>query len=129
VGTTVAKDELYRLNYDGSVQDEPGFMAMGGQSEAIAGVLRAEHSESHTLGDAVKLAVKALASIGGEGGAARTLAADQLEVAILDRAKTGRTFRRVLGAALVGLLNGTATTPKAAPKAEPAKPANGDSAG
>ena len=41
VGTTVEKDELYRLNYDGSVQDEPGFMAMGGQSEAIAGVLRA----------------------------------------------------------------------------------------
>src|SRR5687768_16775002 len=30
VGTTEAKDELYRLPYDGSVQEEPGFMAMGG---------------------------------------------------------------------------------------------------
>ncbi len=110
VGVTADKDELYRLNYDGSVQDEPGFMAMGGQSEVLAGVLRAEHSESHTLGEALKLAVKALGSVGGEGGAARTLAADQLEVAILDRSKTGRTFRRVLGGALTGLLNGAQST-------------------
>jgi proteasome alpha subunit len=97
------------------VQDEPGFMAMGGQAEAIGNVLRAEHSESHTLGEALKLAVKALASVGGEGGATRTLAADQLEVAILDRAKTGRTFRRVLGAALTSALNGAASTPAATP--------------
>ena len=113
VGLSADKDELYRLTYDGSVQDEPGFMAMGGQAEAIAGVLRAEHSESHTLGEALKLAVKALGSVGGEGGAARSLAADQLEVAVLDRDKTGRTFRRVLVGALTGLLNGAATTSQA----------------
>ncbi len=114
VGATAAKDELYRLTYDGSVQDEPGFMAMGGQAEAIGNVLRAEHSESHSLGDALKLAVKALASVGGEGGNSRTIAAEQLEVAVLDRARPGRTFRRILGAALDGLLP---------PKAPPAKPA------
>ena len=113
VGASPESDELYRITYDGSVMDEPGFMAMGGQAEAIAGVLRAEHSESHTLGEALKLAVKALGSVGGEGGAARSLAADQLEVAVLDRDKTGRTFRRVLVGALTGLLNGAATTSQA----------------
>src|SRR5215204_4729341 len=36
VGSGPQRDELYRLTYDGSVQDEPGFMAMGGQAESIA---------------------------------------------------------------------------------------------
>ncbi|GIH09622.1 proteasome subunit alpha [Rhizocola hellebori] len=119
VGATAAKDELYRLTYDGSVQDEPGFMAMGGQAEAIGNVLRAEHSESHSFEDALKLAVKALASVGGEGGNSRNIAAEQLEVAVLDRARKGRTFRRVLGPALATLLPAKA----AAAPAEPAKPA------
>ena len=39
VGATAEDDELYRITYDGSVQDEPGFVAMGGQAEAISGVL------------------------------------------------------------------------------------------
>lgn len=112
VGASAANDELYRLTYDGSVQDEPGFMAMGGQAEAIGNVLRAEHSEKHSLAEALKLAVKALGSVGGEGGAARILAAEQLEVAVLDRAKSGRTFRRVTGAALTSLLSSGTEPPK-----------------
>jgi proteasome alpha subunit len=116
VGATAAKDELYRLTYDGSVQDEPGFMAMGGQAEAISNVLRAEHSDEHSLGEAIKLAIKALSSVGGEGGAARTIATDHLEIAVLDRAKTGRAFRRITGAALTALLEQPAAAGKKAPK-------------
>lgn len=104
VGATTADDELYRLTYDGSVNDEPGRMAMGGQAEAITGVLKSNHRPDMSLGDAVKVAVQALGSVGGEGGAARTIAADQLEVAVLDRGRVGRTFRRVTGAALTVLL-------------------------
>ena len=44
-------DELYRITYDGSVQDEPGFMAMGGQAEAIADVLRDRHDVAADLAD------------------------------------------------------------------------------
>ncbi|MER7457837.1 proteasome subunit alpha [Micromonospora sp. NPDC126480] len=106
VGATPGDDELYRLTYDGSVNDEPGRMAMGGQAEAITGVLKSDHRADMSLGDAVKVAVKALSSVGGEGGAARTIAADQLEVAILDRTRVGRTFRRITGAALTALLDG-----------------------
>src|SRR5918998_476992 len=40
VGASAEADELYRITYDGSVMDEPGFMAMGGQAEAIGGVLK-----------------------------------------------------------------------------------------
>ncbi|MEV6694747.1 proteasome subunit alpha [Micromonospora sp. NPDC051196] len=109
VGATPEEDSLYRLTYDGSVNDEPGRMAMGGQSEAIAGVLKSHHQPGMSLGDAVKVAVQALSSVGGEGGAARTIAANQLEVAVLDRSRVGRTFRRITGAALTALLDGGAT--------------------
>ena len=105
VGATPATDELYRLTYDGSVQDEPGFMAMGGQAEAISNVLRADHNDQLSMADGLKLAMKALASVGGEGGAARTIASDQLEIAVLDRARPGRKFRRIIGAALTALLD------------------------
>jgi proteasome alpha subunit len=129
VGLQADADELYRLTYDGSVQDEPGFMAMGGQAEAIGTVLRNGHTLERSLAEALQLAVKALNSVGGEGGAPRELAAEQLEVAVLDRARPGRTFRRVTGAALTTLLTpaaadvttaevptkGTASKPKAAP--------------
>ncbi|GAB3075923.1 proteasome subunit alpha [Micromonospora schwarzwaldensis] len=101
-------DSLYRVTYDGSVNDEPGRMAMGGQSEAIAGVLKNEHRPEMSLSEAVRAAMKALSSVGGEGGAARTIAANQLEVAVLDRRRVGRTFRRITGAALTALLDGDA---------------------
>ncbi|MEV1145463.1 proteasome subunit alpha [Micromonospora sp. NPDC049799] len=106
VGSTHEDDELYRLTYDGSVNDEPGRMAMGGQAEAITGVLKSNHRPDMSLQDAVKVAVQALSTVGGEGGAARTIAANQLEVAILDRRRVGRTFRRITGAALTALLDG-----------------------
>ncbi|MEU1887890.1 proteasome subunit alpha [Micromonospora sp. WMMD987] len=108
VGATADEDELYRLTYDGSVNDEPGRMAMGGQAEAITGVLKAEHRADLSLSEAVTVARKALSSVGGEGGAARTISPDQLEVAVLDRNRVGRTFRRITGAALTALLEGDA---------------------
>lgn len=131
VGATPDDDEIYRLTYDGSVTDEPGRMAMGGQSEAIAGSLRDNHRNDISLSGAVALAVQALRSVGGEGGAARTIAANQLEVAVLDRHRVGRTFRRITGAALTSLLDGEAepegadvdeSGPKT-PAAGPEKPA------
>jgi proteasome alpha subunit len=104
VGVTPEQDELFRLTYDGSVTDEPGVLAMGGQAETISGGLRTEHRADMKLAEALNLAVKALASVGAGEGQLRTLTAAQLEVAILDRHRAGRTFRRITGAALTGLL-------------------------
>jgi len=86
--------------------DEPGFMAMGGQTEAISNLLRERHDTGADLVTALALAAEALGSVGGENGATRKLEAKQLEVAVLDRRRKGRTFRRITGAALTQLLGG-----------------------
>jgi proteasome alpha subunit len=112
VGTSPESDELYRITYDGSVQDEPGFMAMGGQNEAISNVLRERHDAAADVGAALALAAEALGSVGGENGATRTLGASQLEVAVLDRRRKGRTFRRISGEALITLLGGGQDVPE-----------------
>jgi proteasome alpha subunit len=132
VGAEPDDDELYRLTYDGSVNDEPGCMAMGGQAEAISGVLRTNHRSDMSLSEAVQLAVRALGTVGGEAGAARTIAANQLEVALLDRRKVGRTFRRITGSALTALLDGGAAAKNAEAEVaaesrpeEPKAPASG----
>jgi proteasome alpha subunit len=104
VGRSAEQDELYRITFDGSIQDEPGVMVMGGQAEAIAPGIRTAHRGEASLAEALQLAVKALASVGGEGGQPRTLTAGQLEVAILDRRRGGRTFRRITRDALTTLL-------------------------
>ncbi len=119
VAAVPAKDELYRLTYDGSVADEPGYVAMGGQAEAIANMLKAEHRDELTLAEALTLGVKALGSVGGEGGAARQLSASGLEIAVLDRGRPGRAFRRLTGNALTTLLPSLAADgPKEAPAAK-----------
>jgi proteasome alpha subunit len=118
VSATPEDDELYRITFDGSVQDEPGWVSIGGQSEAVSSVLREKHRFDLTLGQAVHLAMDALASVGGEGGQPRDIPSTQLEVAVLDRRKVGRTFRRIVGAALTALLAG-----------DPAAPAGDDAAG
>ncbi|MFG1842611.1 proteasome subunit alpha [Micromonospora sp. NPDC049175] len=123
VGATADDDELYRLTYDGSVNDEPGRMAMGGQAEAITGVLKSQHRADMSLAEAARVAVQALSTVGGEGGAARTIAANQLEVAVLDRHRVGRTFRRITGAALTALLDGDVSAEQPAEAGGPDTPA------
>jgi len=111
VGASPETDELYRITYDGSVMDEPGFMAMGGQAEAISNVLRERHDGAADLTVALALAAEALGSVGGENGNPRSLDAKQLEVAVLDRRRKGRAFRRIAGPALVTLLGGGKDVP------------------
>jgi proteasome alpha subunit len=112
VGDSPDTDELYRITYDGSVMDEPGFMAMGGQAEAISNVLRERHDANAGLNAALALASEALGSVGGENGTRRTIDAKQLEVAVLDRRRKGRAFRRIAGAALTTLLAGETAVPE-----------------
>jgi proteasome alpha subunit len=123
VGPTPERDELYTITYDGSVRDEPGVVAMGGQADTIAGMLRERHRGEMSMEEALRLAVEALASVGGEAGAPRTLTAAQLEVAILDRRRAGRTFRRITEAAVTGLLVPAATEEPATEAAATEAPA------
>ena len=104
VGRSSADDQIYRLSYDGTIVDEPGFLVMGGQAEALTTRLRETYRAGLELTEAVEVAVSALGSVGGEGGGARELPATQLEVAVLDRTRGNRKFKRIVGPALTSLL-------------------------
>ncbi len=103
VGSTAAEDQIYRLTYDGSVADEHGLVVMGGNSEPIATYVRERHDPAASLGAVLQLAVEALSRTGPEGEP-RTLVADSLEAAVLERSRPRRAFRRLVGAPLERLL-------------------------
>jgi proteasome alpha subunit len=108
VGDTTERDQIYRLTYDGSIADERGFVAIGGQSEQVSSSLREHHTSGQPLAAALRVAVNALragAPPGAPGnGESRTLSAANLEVASLDRTRTRRLFKRIVGAQLEALL-------------------------
>jgi proteasome alpha subunit len=103
VGGTDADDAIYRLTYDGSVAEENGFVAMGGQAEQLTTGLQERWQPGMTLSAALRLAVELL---GREPGNAppRQLTPAQLEIAVLDRLRPRRAFRRVGGPLLESLL-------------------------
>ncbi|CAI7974995.1 proteasome subunit alpha [Frankia sp. Mgl5] len=110
VGHTAADDQIFRLTYDGSIADERGFIAIGGQSEQVLTSLREHHTEGQPLATALRVAVDALtagAPPGAQNGE-RTLTAGNLEVAMLDRKRSRRLFKRIVGSQLDGLLEETA---------------------
>jgi len=104
VGGTGAEDTIYRLTYDGSVAEEIGFVAMGGQAEQLTTGLQERWQPGMTLSAALRLAVELLG--GSEPGNAtpRQLTPAQLEIAVLDRMRPRRAFRRVGGPLLESLL-------------------------
>ena len=100
VGAEAADDQIYRLTFDGSVADEHGYVAMGGSSESIAAHLAENWSEGMTLAQGVQLAIAALARSGAPGtptaaGSPREIPLNHLEVALLQRDRPRRTFRRI----------------------------------
>jgi proteasome alpha subunit len=90
--------EMYHLFYDGVVIDERRYAVLGGQTEQITEALESQYTDGMALGDALKLGAKVL---GAEG---TPLGADQLEVALLDRARPRRAFRRIKNGELEQLL-------------------------
>lgn len=102
VGLDEAHDQLYRLTFDGSVGDEHGFVAMGGAADAIAGQLQQQWQPDLSLREALQVAVAALSEHGGQGP--RSLDEKQLEVAVLDRTRPRRAFKRIIGEELKRLL-------------------------
>ena len=102
VGDSQDADQMYRITFDGSVADEHGFVAMGGQAEQVAGVLKERFAAGLPIAGALGTAIAALSSQGnGERG---EINASQLEVAVLARGRVHRTFRRIRGARLEELL-------------------------
>jgi proteasome alpha subunit len=106
VGEDAATDQIYRLTFDGSVADEHGFVAMGGQAEAVAEALKERYREGMGLAEALRAGVHALEQQDAE----RHLEAKALEVAVLDRNRERRLFRRLPPARIEQLLTEAAET-------------------
>src|ERR1700712_1483161 len=69
VGATAADDQIYRLSYDGTIVDEPGFLVMGGQAESLMTDVRENYRPELPLAEALGVAVRALGANGANGAA------------------------------------------------------------
>ena len=107
VGEGPESDQMYRLTFDGSVADEHGFVAMGGQAEGVHALLARDWQPDLTLERALRIGVDALtaASHTEDGETPRELGPRQLEAAVLDRNRPRRSFKR-LSMAQLGILLG-----------------------
>ena len=124
IGDSAADDQLYRLTYDGQVADEHGYAVMGGAADVVGAYLQQHYVEGAGLDDAVRLAVAALGHTESED---RSIRADDLEVAVLDRTRSQpRKFSRLRETRLEQIL-GAAGSPasSAEPPAESPAPAEG----
>ncbi|OZM78523.1 proteasome subunit alpha [Pseudonocardia sp. MH-G8] len=105
VGAQAEDDQLYRITYDGSITDEPQFVVMGGTTEPISAKLKDIYRAGLELAEAIAIAVEGLqAGSAANGGTPEVLRVSALEVAVLDRGRPRRTFRRIDGDALRELL-------------------------
>ncbi|EYR64630.1 proteasome subunit alpha [Actinotalea ferrariae CF5-4] len=102
VGDSAEDDQVYRLSYDGSVADERGHVVLGGQAELLAERLEEGWRPGMALAEVVRLAVDVLGT--QQDGPVRRLEPTQLEVAVLDRTRPRRAFRRLPSALLTDLL-------------------------
>jgi len=89
-GNHGTKNEIYHILYDGTIEDEKDYAAMGGQSDEIRRYLKDNYQETLDFAAAVKLGVRALMVTQN-----KTLTERDLEVAVLDRGKERRKFRRI----------------------------------
>jgi proteasome alpha subunit len=95
VGEATDRNELFHILYDGSVTDRTGWVVMGGQSDALNTFLENNYPKGYpasvpTLAEAIKLGHKAMTSV-----ESREIAPNALEVAVLDRNRSRRKFRRL----------------------------------
>ncbi len=110
VGESPERDRLYHILYDGTVVDETGYTVLGGEAETISNRLNTTYQEGLDVASALQAAVGALA------GSDRRMAPDELEVALLTRNGTRRSFRRLDDAEVGELLGGEVDEP--APEVE-----------
>ena len=90
--------QMFHLLDDGTVNDEADFAVLGGEAQAIHDRFAAAYRPDLTLAEGILAATAALA------GDDRTLGPDDLEVAELAPHNGRRSFRRIEGDELAGML-------------------------
>jgi len=90
VGDTPAGNDLFRVTYDGTLYDEEGFAAIGGQAEELTTQLGDGYQAGRDLAAAVALAATVVQRVED-----RAIPGDDWEAAVVDRTLGRRTFRRL----------------------------------
>lgn len=91
VGEAGRPNELYRISFDGSIFDERGYAVIGGRSEAVQAFLKDRYKgDLPGLAGALSSSIAALESVSNQ-----KLPFEGLEIATLDRGRSGRKFRRI----------------------------------
>jgi len=83
---------IYRIQFDGSISDHDGFCVIGGSAEELESFLHGQYKAGLPLGEALRLGRTAL-SRAADGQASVPPA--NLEVCVLEKARSGRKFRRL----------------------------------
>jgi proteasome alpha subunit len=123
VGTEGAPNALYHITYEGTVYDRKGSLAMGGEAEDLNAELQRGYREDMSLEEAIRLALRALRRA-APGGAVTS----RLEVAVLERNRPRRSFRRLTDDEVSKALEGDAAAATARPpEAEPGPTGQGGS--
>ncbi len=91
IGDDHEKTEFYRIAFDGTIVHEKHFVVIGGRSDAIVSALRERGSEDAL--DLKAALTRCMQSL--ETATEQHVSLQSLEIALLDRARTGRRFRRV----------------------------------
>ena len=92
VGHTPEGDQMFHINYDGTVFDERDYAVLGGDSATIS--TRFTEAAGDRLGDGFDLGGAVRAAVTALAGPDRTLGPDDLEVALLVRGESRRCFQR-----------------------------------
>ena len=90
VGNDAAATKIYRIQFDGTLQDVKRFGAMGGMEDELAERLEQAVSDLPDLPSAVRIAADSI-----EGALETTVGDEDWEAAVLDRNLGRRKFRRL----------------------------------
>jgi len=101
-GDSSSTNRIYHLSFDGTFGEEEQYAVIGGRADSIVEILEQEHKDGMTLEQAICLGVKAFAIVEEEVDEEDSeetrydIAADTIEVALLDEERGRRRFRRLL---------------------------------
>ncbi len=90
-----SKNEMYHILYDGTIEDELNYAAMGGQADEIRRFLKDHYRDGMPVAEAIQMGVRSLTVTQN-----KTLTERDLEIAVLDRNRERRKFRRITDAEL-----------------------------
>ncbi|HXN05998.1 MAG TPA: proteasome subunit alpha [Nitrospiria bacterium] len=94
-------NEIYRIDFDGSINVEKGFTVIGGKFEEVKNEIKNRFSADQPLKKAFQMALGALEAVSSQ-----KLPPSGVEAAVLDRKRQGRKFKRLSVAEITEISTG-----------------------